>query len=150
MDVNSWLKLLTWKHCLLMNNMHHKVNIIWHLKELDLAKWSHKDRVTKSHIGVNLLTNKKKYLSMCTCCWSLNKDVEQKRGIFGTMSIIHNFLAIKFLIVQAWLWTLQLLWVSSSNLNTRDYFAKPWFRNMFFPLILIKIRKIHVHRNQIV
>lgn len=128
---------------LLMNDMHHKVNVQWHLKELDLAKWSQRDRVTKSHKGVNLLTNKNKYYSMRICCWSLNKDVEQKEE-FLALWALHNFFTIKFLlIVQAYLWTLQLLRVYSSNLNTRDHFAKPSFRNMFSLLIF-------VHSNQII
>lgn len=72
--------------------------------------------------------------------------MSRKEGLLVLWALFIFFFAVQFLlIVQACLSTPQLLWVYSSNLNTRNYFAKPCFGNMYSLLILITIRKIHVH-----
>lgn len=131
------------------------LNHSWNFYPENIVYWwitcttkSQRDSLTKSHIGVNLLPNKTrtklKYVYLLLIAeqgrWA------EKRVFWYYERYSYFFFAVRFLlIVQACLSTPQLLWVYSSNLNTRNYFAKACFGNMYSLLILITIRKIHVH-----
>lgn len=63
--------------------------------------------------------------------------MSRKEGLLVLRALFIFIFAVQFLlIVQACLSTPQLLWVYSSNLNTRNYFAKACFGNMYSLLIL--------------